>query len=124
MLRKNSFLSTLSSFVSFCYSHFLQKTKRQESNGDAATERTSCYGIAGDSLTCVINEQSLTLYEMLGNGAFGYVRRGKWLKDSRKKVIINFRISAPFNNKQTLNFYTQLTAVCVHVFIVVTSIDQ
>ena len=84
--------------------HFLQKIKRQESNGEAATERTSCYGIAGDSLTCVISEQSLTLYEMLGNGAFGYVRRGKWLKDSRKKVIIYFHISAPFNSKQTLDF--------------------
>ena len=51
-------------------------------------ERTSCYGVAGDALTCLISEQSLTLYELLGNGAFGYVRRGKWVKDSRKKVII------------------------------------
>ena len=26
------------------------------------------------------------LYEMLGNGAFGYVRRGKWTKNLHKKV--------------------------------------
>ena len=50
----------------------------------------SCYGVSGDSLTCLISEQSLTLFEMLGNGAFGYVRRGKWVKSSLKKVVYFF----------------------------------
>ena len=47
----------------------------------------SCYGVSGDALTCLISEQALTLFEMLGNGAFGYVRRGKWMKSSLKKVF-------------------------------------
>ena len=37
-------------------------------------------------MTCLIGEQSLELYEMLGNGAFGYVRRAKWAKNPHKKV--------------------------------------
>ena len=64
----------------------LQKTKKGDSNIEALVEHMSCYGVAGDTLTCLISEKSLTFYEMLGNGAFGYVRRGKWAKDSRKKV--------------------------------------
>ena len=64
----------------------MQKSKKSEVQTDSTAERTSCYGIAGDSLTCLISEQSLVLYEMLGNGAFGYVRRGKWTKNLHKKV--------------------------------------
>ena len=67
--------------------YILQKTKKTESRSDSTAERMSCYGVSGDSLTCLISEQSLTLFEMLGNGAFGYVRRGKWVKSSLKKVL-------------------------------------
>ena len=63
-----------------------QKTKKTDSSFEASVDQMSSYGVVGNSLTCLISAQSLTLNEMLGNGAFGYVRRGKWAKDSRKKV--------------------------------------
>lgn len=76
-----------------------KKSKKGESQSDTTAERTSCYGIAGDTLTCLISEQSVTLYEMLGNGAFGYVRKGKWIKDSRKKVNVAVKCLKAWNDK-------------------------
>ena len=38
------------------------------------------------SLTCLINEKSLVLYNKLGNGSFGVVRKGDWTTPSGTKV--------------------------------------
>ncbi|KAL9970405.1 hypothetical protein ACROYT_G022776 [Oculina patagonica] len=76
-----------------------KKSKKADAQADTTAERTSCYGVAGDSLTCLISEQSLTLYEMLGNGAFGYVRRGKWSKNSHKKVHVAVKCLKAWNDK-------------------------
>lgn len=76
-----------------------KKSKKSESQTDSTAERTSCYGIAGDSLTCLISEQSLALYEMLGNGAFGYVRRGQWTKNLHKKINVAVKCLKAWNDR-------------------------
>lgn len=38
------------------------------------------------SLTCLINEKSLVLYNKLGNGSFGVVRKGDWTTPSGTKA--------------------------------------
>lgn len=76
-----------------------KKTKKGDSNIEALVEHMSCYGVAGDTLTCLISEKSLTFYEMLGNGAFGYVRRGKWAKDSRKKLNVAVKCLKAWNDQ-------------------------
>lgn len=76
-----------------------KKSKKSESQTGSPPERTSCYGVAGNSLTCVITEQSISLYEMLGNGAFGYVRRGLWTKNSHKKVDVAVKCLKAYNDQ-------------------------
>ncbi|KAJ7331661.1 protein kinase super [Desmophyllum pertusum] len=76
-----------------------KKSKKAESQAETTADRTSCYGVAGDSLTCLISEPSLTLYEMLGNGAFGYVRRGKWMKNANTKVHVAVKCLKAWNDK-------------------------
>lgn len=41
----------------------------------------------GDStLTCLIDKKNVFLFDKLGNGSFGVVRRGEWTAPSGKKV--------------------------------------
>ena len=46
-----------------------------------ATEKDS-----EQALQCLIKESDITLKEMLGKGAFGYVRSAEWKTESNKKV--------------------------------------
>lgn len=45
-------------------------------------------------LTCLIPEKDLTLFEKLGDGSFGVVKRGEWLtpagKVVRRHIVIQF----------------------------------
>ncbi|XP_048581011.1 uncharacterized protein LOC5520002 isoform X2 [Nematostella vectensis] len=61
---------------------------------------------AGPCLTCLITESSLVLYEMIGDGAFGYVRKGQWTTDTGTKVdvavkCLKFSADAAFIQMQT-----------------------
>lgn len=38
------------------------------------------------ALTCLISEKDLTLFEKLGDGSFGVVKRGEWLAPTGKVV--------------------------------------
>ncbi|XP_015776163.1 PREDICTED: activated CDC42 kinase 1-like [Acropora digitifera] len=76
-----------------------KKTKKTDSSCEAPVDQMSSYGAVGDSLTCLISEKSLTLHEMLGNGAFGYVRRGKWAKDSHKKLNVAVKCLRAWNEQ-------------------------
>lgn len=38
------------------------------------------------ALTCLIPEKDLTLFEKLGDGSFGVVKRGEWLTPTGKMV--------------------------------------
>lgn len=38
------------------------------------------------ALTCLISEKDLTLFEKLGDGSFGVVKRGEWLTPTGKVV--------------------------------------
>lgn len=38
------------------------------------------------ALTCLISEQDLVLFEKLGDGSFGVVRRGEWCSPTGKTV--------------------------------------
>ncbi len=38
------------------------------------------------ALTCLIPEKDLTLFEKLGDGSFGVVKRGEWLTPAGKVV--------------------------------------
>lgn len=38
------------------------------------------------SLTCLISERDLTLFEKLGDGSFGVVKRGEWQAPSGRVV--------------------------------------
>ncbi|XP_029633277.1 activated CDC42 kinase 1 isoform X4 [Octopus sinensis] len=44
------------------------------------------------SLTCLINEKSLILYNKLGNGSFGVVRKGDWTMPSGVKSLVAVKI--------------------------------
>lgn len=44
------------------------------------------------SLTCLINEKSLVLYNKLGNGSFGVVRKGDWTTPSGTKSLVAVKI--------------------------------
>lgn len=108
----------------FCY---WQKSKKSEAPTEPAPERrTSCYGAAGNSLTCLISEQSLALYEMLGNGAFGYVRRGTWMKNSHKKVNwLNDSIEvANHSHAHFEHVYINFCTCTVYYFHILNSDDQ
>lgn len=76
-----------------------KKTKKTDSSCEAPGDQMSSYGAVGDSLTCLISEKSLTLHEILGNGAFGYVRRGKWAKDSHKKLNVAVKCLRAWNEQ-------------------------
>ncbi|KAK3714897.1 hypothetical protein QZH41_010903 [Actinostola sp. cb2023] len=52
------------------------------------TPPTSTKSSSSSTLTCVINEKDLALHEMLGTGAFGYVRKGEWMKDKNNKIEV------------------------------------
>ena len=70
----------------------LQKSKKATSPDEVPATKiglSTFYGPVSSTLTCLINEQSLQLQEMLGNGAFGYVRKGVWNADQIKKVTLS-----------------------------------
>lgn len=49
------------------------------------------------ALTCLIPEKDLTLFEKLGDGSFGVVKRGEWMTPSGKmvrKTVINQLINS------------------------------
>lgn len=59
--------------------------------GDAETQQTLPQGAtasseSGASLTCLIKESELQLFERLGDGTFGVVRRGEWTSPSGRVV--------------------------------------
>uniref|UniRef100_H2M169 Activated CDC42 kinase 1 n=1 Tax=Oryzias latipes TaxID=8090 RepID=H2M169_ORYLA len=43
-----------------------------------------CLGEGQKALTCLISEKDLTLFEKLGDGSFGVVKRGEWMTPSGK----------------------------------------
>ncbi|XP_051841472.1 activated CDC42 kinase 1 isoform X1 [Antechinus flavipes] len=47
------------------------------------------------SLTCLIGEKDLSLFEKLGDGSFGVVRRGEWDAPSGKKVSVAVKCLKP-----------------------------
>ncbi|XP_072469793.1 activated CDC42 kinase 1 isoform X11 [Notamacropus eugenii] len=47
------------------------------------------------SLTCLIGEKDLSLFEKLGDGSFGVVRRGEWDAPSGKKVNVAVKCLKP-----------------------------
>lgn len=57
-------------------------------------------------LTCLIPEKDLTLFEKLGDGSFGVVKRGEWLTPAGKVV-----------RRPTLQHYSVLyirLTLCIH----------
>lgn len=59
--------------------------------GDAEMQQTLPQGAtasseSGASLTCLIKESELQLFERLGDGTFGVVRRGEWTSPSGRVV--------------------------------------
>lgn len=42
------------------------------------------------ALTCLIDQRNLFIYNKLGNGSFGVVKRGEWVTPSGTKVYITF----------------------------------
>lgn len=48
-------------------------------------------------LTCLIPEKDLTLFEKLGDGSFGVVKRGEWLTPAGKVVRRHILIKSVFN---------------------------
>lgn len=41
------------------------------------------------NLTCLIDKRNVYVFDKLGNGSFGIVRRGEWVTPSGKKVNID-----------------------------------
>ena len=39
------------------------------------------------SLTCLIDKKNIHIYDKLGNGSFGVVRRGEWITPHGRKVL-------------------------------------
>lgn len=54
------------------------------------------------ALTCLIPEKDLTLFEKLGDGSFGVVKRGEWLTPTGKVVrrATHVKTSILFFNKR------------------------
>lgn len=50
---------------------------KKQSPGSRVTEQ---------ALTCLIDQKNLNMYEKLGNGSFGVVRRGDWMTPAGSKV--------------------------------------
>uniref|UniRef100_H3D7Y9 Activated CDC42 kinase 1 n=1 Tax=Tetraodon nigroviridis TaxID=99883 RepID=H3D7Y9_TETNG len=54
----------------------------QQALPQGATAGSAAGGESGASLTCLIKESELQLFERLGDGTFGVVRRGEWTSPS------------------------------------------
>lgn len=69
-----------------------------------------------EGLTCLIPEKDLTLFEKLGDGSFGVVKRGEWLtpagKVVRRHIVIQFIHN--LKNKTKTCWKYEITGVCSH----------
>lgn len=57
--------------------------------GLVSTQAAGCGSLLDgqqQALTCLIAEKDLTLFEKLGDGSFGVVKRGEWMTPSGKMV--------------------------------------
>ncbi|CAG5119287.1 unnamed protein product [Candidula unifasciata] len=72
------------------------KTLRKKSLSDKPSQNGSQALLSpetGDStLTCLIDKKNVFLFEKLGNGSFGVVRRGEWLTPMGKKKTVAVKI--------------------------------
>lgn len=62
---------------------------------------------SGASLTCLIKESELQLFERLGDGTFGVVRRGEWTSPSGRVVSPGITLFSHFA------YHTQLSAATI-----------